>query len=118
MWLSLKRSASLRVRYVDETGTSDEFYAVPGRTTFEIENSEGLIEAYRTSDFIFPVEDLQIAGVATLPKRTGVIERLDDDDNVTARHELNLPAGADGKHYRYVDQYDQLIRCHTVKLKD
>lgn len=80
-----------------------------GRTTFNVDNGQGVMVTVESHDFLIATADLKIADVAALPERGDQITETVDETTYTYEIlELNgEPA------WRYSDEFRQQLRVHA-----
>ncbi len=111
-WLAdqLKTHAATTVTYWRGT-ESVELAATIGRSEWEVETADGVVEKIESRDFLCHAADLALAGAPVTPEPGDLIRET--DGAVTRVYEVLAPAGAPA--WRYSDPYRKLIRVHTKR---
>lgn len=83
--------------------------AVPGRTEYEEQTSDGSILVKQSRDFIFEAKLLVFDAVIVLPSRDS--DYVIEDGLI---YQIGLPGG--GKEYDWEDHYRRRLRVHTKQV--
>lgn len=109
-WLAdqLKTHASTEVVY--QRGANQvAVQATIGKTEFEVDDGAGIIQRVQSRDYLIQAADLQLGGLATLPRAGDRIrERVGEKTFV---YEVLAPGNEPP--YRYSDPFRKLLRIHT-----
>ena len=102
----LKANCSESITY-NRGSDSVTLSATIGRTEFELANEYGIVETFRSRDYIFTKSDLVLSGSATIPMSGDIIVEG------SGSYEVLSPGGS--QCYRE-DEYGQVFRVHTKKI--
>lgn len=86
--------------------------ATVGKTAFEIDDGQGVIQRIESRDFLVLAADLILDATVTLPQRGDVIE--EPAGAVTLLYEVMAPGNEPC--WRYSDPYRQSLRIHTKQV--
>ncbi|NLX60657.1 MAG: hypothetical protein GXY74_16400 [Phycisphaerae bacterium] len=86
--------------------------ATVGRTTFEVEDSTGVVERFESRDFIITAADLVLDGVVALPERGDRIRETVGE--ATLVYEVVSPGQEPC--WRWSDPYRLALRIHTKQV--
>lgn len=118
-WLETQRHAFAASPITYRRGAlSVALSATVGRTVFEVDGGNGMVEHYEARDYLVRAQDLVLGGVVTLPERGDVLEEVAGAKTFT--YEVMVPktlsSGGVGQlepHWRYSDPHRQTLRIHT-----
>lgn len=112
-WLEQQRSKHLASMVTYRRGESTvDVAATIGKTAFEIDDGQGVIQRIESRDFLVLAADLVLDSVTTLPQRGDVIE--EPAGNITLLYEVMAPGNEPC--WRYSDAYRQSLRIHTKQV--
>ena len=112
-WLQDQRTKHMSRQVVYQRGSeSVSLAATIGRTVFEIDDGQGLLERYESRDFLVLADDLVLAGSKTLPKSGDRIRETQGSDVFV--YEVMAPGGEPV--WRYSDPYRKTLRIHTKQI--
>lgn len=112
-WLTQQRTEHMSqpVTYV-RGADSVTLPATIGRTEFEIDDGQGLLQKYESRDFLVQTADLVLDGSATLPERGDLVRET--QGATTYVYEVLAPGQE--RAWRYSDPYRQALRIHTKHI--
>lgn len=113
-WLAQQRTEhmSQSVVYVRDAD-SVTVPATIGRTEFEIDDGQGLIQKYESRDFLVQTADLILDGTAKLPERG---DQIRETQGATI-YVYEVLAPGQERPWRYSDPYRQTLRIHTKHIE-
>ena len=103
-------------RSVDYTRAAESvtLLATIGRTIFEVDAGNGILEKFEVRDYLIRTEDLILSTLNVLPERGDVIKET--VGSTTYHYEVNAPDSRQDA-FRFSDAYRKTLRIHT-KLID
>lgn len=113
-WLTRQRTAHLAqsVTYV-RGADSVTLHATIGRTVFEIDDGNSLLQKYESRDFLVLTADLILDGTAKLPERG---DQIRETQGATI-YVYEVLAPGQERPWRYSDPYRQTLRIHTKHIE-
>lgn len=111
-WKIANRAGGVRIR-ITQSGDVATIDAVPGRTTIDVEESEGTYQSFEDRDFLVLADSLVFDSQVAEVKAGARIEELDSDSQVIATYTARHRGGS--KHFEYSDPYHTVVRIHTVE---
>src|SRR5690606_10953339 len=112
-WLEQQRTQHLAQAVTYRRGPSSVAVAATiGKTAFEIDDGQGVIQRIESRDFLVLAADLVLDGAVTLPQRGDVIE--EPAGTLTLLYEVTAPSNEPC--WRYSDPYRQSLRIHTKQV--
>ena len=113
VWLEQQRSKHLASNVTYRRGESTVIVAATiGKTAFEIDDGQGVIQRIESRDFLVLAVDLVLDALTTLPQRGDVIE--EPAGNITLLYEVMAPGNEPC--WRYSDAHRQSLRIHTKQV--
>lgn len=86
--------------------------AVVGRTTFDVQDSDGMIVKWTSRDFLIEASALVLARAAVTPQQGDTITEY--DGHKTYVHEVNAPTGAQAWEWCGTDRLRMRIHTRTT----
>lgn len=112
-WLEDQRHthATRTVTYKQDVN-SISLAATIGRTIFEIDNGQGVLERIESRDFLVLATDLVLVGLPVLPRRG---DRIRETQGATT-YVYEVMAPGKEPEWRWSDPYRKTLRIHTKQI--